>query len=436
MDQTKGSAPVSEQDFMDQIKQAIYSEFKGVEKTDKTASLKKGKALRKQVSRRAQGEWTVQKQREDGVNLLKQQENTRVKELLSIRHERMQASAFAFYRGSAVIMAADLAKTPSTGIKVQACGDAHIANFGIFSSPERRLVLDINDFDETLPAPWEWDIKRLVASVEICGRQRGFSSKVRKKAVREAAEVYRKSMRHFSEMGNLDVWYAHMDVASIFESATLNLEKAEAKTIQKVMEKALSKNNDRAVAKLTKAVDGKLQIISDPPLLVPLRELGDKSGRIESAQKYLSLILKQYRLSLPRERRTLIDQYSIVDMARKVVGVGSVGTKAWVIVLEGSDARDPLVLQIKEATESVLEPYAGKSPFLEHGRRVVEGQRAAQTAGDILTGWVTVPDPDGGKTDFYVRQLWNGKGSIDLDTIPPDGLIGFSAVCAWLLAHT
>jgi len=416
-----------------QLREAVYSEFQGQEKIDKPASLAAGKALRKEVPRKSQAEWTVEKGRSRGVDLLKQQESDRVQELLSIRHERMAVSPFTFYRGAAIIMADDLSKTPSTGIRVQDCGDAHIANFGIFGSAEGRLVFDLNDFDETLPAPWEWDVKRFLTSVEICGRDRGFSEKERRKIVRNTAKYYRESMQTFSELGNLEVWYAHIDIENLLESDSIELKSESSRQIRKTISKAMNKNSAAAAAKLTETVDGKQQIISDPPLIVPMRELAGDEG--EKALQYLGLVLKKYRMSLPRERRSLIDQYSIVDMARKVVGVGSVGTRAWIVVLEGADPTDTLVLQVKEASESVLEPYAQKSEFANHGRRVVEGLRATQTAGDIFTGWVTIADMDGTSKDYYVRQLWNAKGSIDLTDITRDNLKGLAKMCAWTLAH-
>lgn len=417
------------------MRAAIRSEMEVEEKYDKTESIEEGKKLRKKVPRSTCGEWNVRAHRKEGVEHLKKQEETRVPELVPVRHERMAQSAFAFYRGSAAIMAADLAETKTTGVYVQACGDAHIANFGIFASPERRLVFDMNDFDETLPAPWEWDLKRLLTSIEICGRDRKFSEEERTEAVLAAAAQYRKAMRYFSNIGNLDVWYEHIDISSALSSQEDRLSPHAQKTIQKVLKKASNKNRNTAFSKFTEQVDGKTQIITNPPTIVPLRDM-EKNGISPDAQSsFLGHLLHQYRLSLPRERRVLIDQYTPVDVARKVVGVGSVGMEAWIVVLEGADANDPLVLQIKEATESVMEPYAGKSTFVEHGRRVIEGQRAIQTAGDILAGWVRVPDKSNGFRDYYIRQLWDDKGSVDLEKITPDELTDVASLCAWTLAH-
>lgn len=414
-------------------KQGFFDEILGRSYVPREQSLEKGKALRGQVSRSAQGDWTVQKKRTEGVDLIFEQEKDRIGELIPVRHERMAASAFAFYRGAAAVMAYDLSKVPCTGITVQACGDAHISNFGMFRSPERSLVFDINDFDETLPGPWEWDVKRLLTSVEICGRDRGFSEKERSKAVLSAARTYRQSMRRFSKKGNLEVWYEHLDMGYLYDANKEAMGEDAAKAVHRAMKKAFSKNNDKAVSKLTEVVDGQIRIISNPPLVVPVREMS--SDKKSENIAWMARSRTEYRLSLPRERRSLIDQYRVVDVARKVVGVGSVGTRDWIMVLQGREDGDYLVLQMKEAVESVLERYVGKSQFLEHGHRVVEGQRAIQTAGDIMLGWARMADENGKAQDYYVRQLWDGKGSVDLTSITPDGLAGVADLCAWVLAH-
>lgn len=434
MDNNHLTGPLTGQ-ILKNLKTLIDNELGMQEKYDKRKSIDEGKKLRKEIPRSALGQWDVAKKRKEGIEWLKKQEESRVSELIPIRHERMAQSAFAFYRGAAIIMAADLAKTKSTGIYVQSCGDAHIANFGIFASPERRLVFDINDFDETLPAPWEWDVKRLLTSVEICGRNRQFTKEQRDTTVLTAASVYRHAMLSFSDRGTLDVWYDHLDIDSALMNHADQLSDRVQKMIQKTLKKAQSKNRTAAFTKFTEQADGKIQIISNPPTLVPLRDMQENGISPEAQSHFLGMLLHQYRMSLPRERRTLIDQYTPVDIARKVVGVGSVGMEAWIIVMEGTDANDPLILQIKEAQASVMEPYAGKSVFIEHGRRVVEGQRAIQTAGDILTGWVRLPDKKDGFKDYYVRQLWDDKGSFNLDKITPDELTDLASLCAWTLAH-
>lgn len=418
---------------LDFLKQGILDELLGRSYIPRKESIEKGKALREQFPRSLQGKWEVRKDRTDGIDRIFEQEKDRIEELIPIRHDRMAASAFSFYRGAAAVMAYDLSKIPITGITVQTCGDAHIANFGMFRSPERKLVFDINDFDETLPGPWEWDVRRLLTSVEICGRDRGFSEKERAKAVLSAARTYRQSMRRFSKKGNLEVWYEHLDVEYLYNANKEAMGDDAAKAIHHAIRKAFSKNNDKAVSKLTEVVGGQIRIISNPPLVVPLREMTE--GHRHDGLNWMVRSRTEYRMSLPRERRSLIDQYRVVDVARKVVGVGSVGTRDWIMVMQGREDGDYLVLQMKEAGESVLERYVGKSQFLEHGHRVVEGQRAIQTAGDIMLGWARMPDENGRPEDYYVRQLWDGKGSVDLTTVTPDGLAGVADLCAWVLAH-
>ena len=396
-----------------------------------------GKKLRKICKRSSHGDWKYTKDREHIIDLLKEQERTRIQELIPVRHERMSVSPFAFYRGAAVIMADDLSHTPRTGITVQACGDAHIANFGVFASPERRLVFDINDFDETLPGPWEWDVKRLISSIEICGRDRGFSKNDRADAILTAASTYRQTMQQFSETGNLAMWYDHIDLEKMYRLHEDELGKRKAKNIRRAAARTLSKNNERAFAKLTEVVDERIQIKSIPPLIVPLREIqsyGDRN-RVRDTERMIKDALQSYRRSLPRERRILIDRYRVVDIARKVVGVGSVGNRSLIVVMEGVSEKDPLVLQVKEANASVLENYLGKSTFAEHGRRVIEGQRAIQTASDILLGWATIREADGAQRDYYVRQLWDSKASINLDKVSLDELSAVASMCAWTLAH-
>lgn len=410
------------------------------------ASIERGVTLREEIPFGEHAVWQAPEDRPDPVELLRSQGETRVQQLLPLRYERMSASPFTFYRGAALIMASDLSHTPSTGIQVQTCGDAHISNFGLFLSPERRTVFDINDFDETAPGPWEWDLKRLATSVEICGRDNGFSKKQRKAAVRACARGYREAMQEFATMGNLDVWYAHLDVDTL--QSMVKVDKATSKAAAKILKKSKGKNSARAVRKLTEVVDGELRIVSDPPVIVPLRDIAaqvddsEVSGRLswlfggENTEKLIGAILAQYKLTLPPERRRLVASYKPVDMAHKVVGVGSVGTRAWIIVLKGASEEDSLVLQVKEAQESVLEHFVGKVGTRNHGQRVVEGQRAMQTASDSLLGWCTLPDQPGGTPkDYYVRQLWDGKGSFDLSVFSPDQLTELARACGATLAH-
>ena len=393
------------------------------------------KAYRKTTTRSALGKWEVQSKRPIVEQLLLQQEKTRHKGLIPIRRERMSVSPFTFFRGSAVIQAHDLGSMPGTCFQVQACGDAHISNFGIFASPERRLVFDINDFDETLPAPFEVDIKRLLASLEICGRQRNFTKEQRQGAVRDAAAFYRKTMIEFSDMGTMEVWYKHLDLEEVLREDKYSPDKNQMKEIRDAISKSMSKTSERAVRKLTETVDGKIRIKSDPPLIVPFRDLIGEKKELYEFRYSLRNALDLYKETLPSERRIIIDQYEPLEMAHKVVGVGSVGRQAWVLIMMGRDNGDPLVLQIKEAEASVLEAYYGASIYQKCGQRVVEGQRAIQTAGDILLGWVTLKDPTGSMKDYYVRQLWDAKGSFDLETISADVYHGLSLACAWSLAH-
>jgi uncharacterized protein (DUF2252 family) len=326
-------------------------------------------------------------------------------------------------------MAADLAATPVTGIRVQLCGDAHLANFGGYAAPDRKLVFDLNDFDETLPGPWEWDVKRLAASVAVEARDRGFAVADRREAVTRAVLSYRETMREFADMRTLDVWYARLEVEELF--ARWSVRGGEQR---RTLEKARAKTSLRAFSKLTHEVDGRPRIISDPPLIVPIEELVD--GTEAQLEEAMAKLLGNYRETLPDDRRTLIDGYEPVHFARKVVGVGSVGTRAWIVLLLGRDSRDPLFLQIKEAEASVLEPFAGRSEYRTGGQRVVEGQRLMQAASDILLGWLPdVSGIDGRRRHFYVRQLWDQKASARLDDIPAYELKIYAGVCGWTLAR-
>lgn len=425
------------------LRERLIDELNLGEAHSKEKSVDRGKALRVSIPLESHSEWSPSVDRPNPVDLLRSQGETRVQALLPLRYERMSASAFTFYRGGALIMASDLADTPVTGIRVQACGDAHISNFGLFSSPERRTVFDINDFDETLHGPWEWDVKRLAASVEICGRDNGFTKKQRKAAVLACVKSYRESMAKFADMGHLDVWYAHLDVDSLRTKVVTDLDAKSAKKADKIVAKAKNKNSARAIRKLTEVVDGRLRIMSNPPIVVPIREIIEKKpgGRFfelideSKLERMLNAVLVEYRSTLDPHKHILISEYTAVDVAHKVVGVGSVGTRAWIVVMQGADENDPLVLQVKEAQESVLERFVGKSNYKQHGQRVVEGQRAMQTASDMLLGWCRLPGEDGKKKDFYVRQLWDGKGSIDLALLGPSQLKSLATACGWTLAH-
>ncbi len=399
-----------------------------------TESAAAGGAARKMVPRSSHSEWEPKKNRKDPVEVLAGQDENRVTELIPIRYGRMLASPFTFFRGAAAVMAMDLAETPVSGFRVQACGDAHLSNLGIFAAPDRRLVFDVNDFDETLPAPWEWDVKRLAASFEIAGRDRGFTPKQTRGAVLATVREYRGAMLGFATMFNLDVWYARLDVEVMLADLAKVADRKQIKAVEKDVAKAYRRNHLKAFGQLVHEVDGEPRIISDPPLLVPIRELIADAPRHE-LEGQIQEMLGRYRESLQGDRRHLFDSYRYVDMARKVVGVGSVGTRCWVILMMGRDGQDPLFMQAKEAEASVLEPYAGTSEFGNHGERVVEGQHLVQAAGDILLGWLPSFGLDDEDRDFYVRQLWDGKRSIKIETLRPKGLEVYGAVCGWTLAR-
>jgi uncharacterized protein (DUF2252 family) len=391
-----------------------------------------GRAARSEVRRTSQGAFEPAPRRPDPVDVLEQQAASRVSELVPIRYGRMLVSPFTFYRGAAAVMAADLAASPNSGLRVQLCGDAHLSNFGGFGSPDRDLVFDINDFDETLPGPWEWDVKRLAASLAVGGRDRGFNDAQRRDVVVRTVGEYRAAMRRFAAMTNLEVWYARLDAAAIRERWVS--QKQDAKRLKRVAQKAAAKDSMRALSKLTHRVDGELRIVNDPPLIVPIKDLvpADESDRIE---KELRTLIRSYRRTLQGGARELLESYRYVDVARKVVGVGSVGTRARVVLLLGRDDEDPLFLQAKEAEASVLEPYAGKSRFANHGQRVVEGQWLMQAASDIFLGWVRANGIDGKQHDLYVRQLWDWKASADLDAMAPAEMAGYGEMCGWTLAR-
>jgi uncharacterized protein (DUF2252 family) len=394
----------------------------------------RGKAARAEVPRRAHGEWEPSPHRPDPVDLLEEQAQTRVSELVPIRYGRMLVSPFTFYRGAAALMASDLANGRRTGLHTQLCGDAHLSNFGAFAAPDRRTIFGVNDLDETLAGPFEWDVKRLVASFAVAGRDRGFSREERAVCNLTVAKAYREAMREFATMGNLDLWYARIDLDDLAKQfAQAKTTAAQRKRAEKNLEHARTKDSLKAFDKLTTIVDGQRRIVSDPPLIVPIDELAGPE-RSDSVREYVANLIRSYRRTLTGDRRRLLERFRYVDAARKVVGVGSVGTRAWIVLLVGRDTDDPLFLQAKEAQASVLEPYLGKSSYANHGQRVVEGQRLMQAASDIMLGWIRAPGVDGVTRDFYVRQLWDSKGSALVDAMEPNVLKFYAKLCGLALA--
>jgi uncharacterized protein (DUF2252 family) len=388
-----------------------------------------GKAARRDVPRSAHAELEIASR--DPLQILAEQDASRVPDLVPIRYKRMLASPFTFFRGAAAIMAADLAETPTTGLTAQLCGDAHLSNFGVFSAPDRRLVFDCDDFDETCPGPFEWDVKRLAASIVVAGRDRGFAKPERRRATLATAGAYRRSMREFAAMRNLDVWYSRLDVEPAVEALRPQLDDRRFRRLERNLARARAKDSLRALGKMTHEKDGELRIVSDPPLITPLEELTDAAD----AEGQLQAVLAAYRETLGSDRRRLVGSYRYVHAARKVVGVGSVGTRAWIVLLLGRDSNDPLFLQAKEAQASVLEPYVQGSAPSDHGRRVVEGQRLMQAASDAFLGWVTATGIDGEERCFYVRQLWDGKGSAEVGRMSARDLAAYGALCGEALAR-
>jgi uncharacterized protein (DUF2252 family) len=394
----------------------------------------RGTQARASVPRRSHADWTPASDRRDPVDILQDQAASRVPELVPIRYGRMLVSPFTFYRGAAAIMAADLAPTPRSGITTQVCGDAHLSNFGLFGTPERELAFDINDFDETLPGPWEWDVKRLVASLAIAGRNNGFSDADRATVAIAATNQYRMAMREFAEMGNLDVWYSQMAVQDGLPQLRAVLDHKTVKSAERIVEKARTRDSLQAFEKLTHEVDGERRIVSDPPLVVPIEELlpADEAARFAEASHEL---VRTYRRTLLGDRQHLLEDFRFTHIARKVVGVGSVGTRAWIILMLGRDGGDPLFLQAKEAQASVMEPYVGKSRYTNAGQRVVEGQRLMQAASDIFLGWERSKGLDGVKRDFYIRQLRDWKGSWPPEGMSPAAMTIYGRVCSQALAR-
>ncbi|HEY6760702.1 MAG TPA: DUF2252 domain-containing protein [Baekduia sp.] len=394
----------------------------------------RGKFVRVEVPRSLHAGWEPAPGRRDPVDVLEEQAQTRVPELVPIRYGRMLVSPFTFYRGAAALMAADLADAPRTGLEVQLCGDAHLSNFGAFAAPDRRLVFGVNDFDESLPGPFEWDVKRLVASFAVAGRDRGFSRTQRNRVNLAGANAYREAMRDFAQMRALDLWYARLDVDDVARQWAAQASAKQLKRFDRNVAKARTKDSMRAFDRLTRLVDGEPRIVSDPPLIVPIEELAslDQRAALDDA---IRGVIRSYRRTLAGDRRHLLERFRYVHAARKVVGVGSVGTRAWVVLMLGNDGGDPLFLQLKEAEASVLEPYLGKSEHANHGQRVVEGQRLMQSASDIMLGWFRTDGFDGVRRDFYIRQLWDGKGSALVEAMDPAGLAVYAQVCGWTLAR-
>jgi uncharacterized protein (DUF2252 family) len=393
----------------------------------------RGRAARKAVPRAALGAWEPGSDRQDPTALLRTQELTRVPDLVALRHARMLSSPFAFYRGAAVVMAADLAASPRTDLHVQCCGDAHLANFGGFASPERDLVFDVNDFDETSRGPFEWDVKRLAASFEIAARSLEHPTKASHALVAEVGRSYRGAIATFASMPHVAVWYARIDLDTAIREMRAHAPDR-VKQLERVVAKGEHRDNLRALRKLTSVRDGEIRFRSDPPLLVPLADLVGQRDR-DVIHAWLVERFQLYVRSLPHDRRALIERYRVVDVARKVVGVGSIGTRCWVALLVGRDETDPLFLQIKEAEASVLEPHAGRSAYANHGQRVVEGQRLMQANSDILLGWFRAAGFDGLVHDYYVRQLWDWKVSVDVAAMNIETLHIYARLCAWTLAR-
>jgi len=393
----------------------------------------RGREARKVAPRTSHRECRFDRGDRDPIALLRAQDDDRMADLVPIRWGRMSASPFAFYRGAAALMAADLAPLPRTGLTVQLCGDAHVANFGVYGSPERALLFDVNDFDETLPGPFEWDLKRLAASLVLASRSNGFDEETAREICLAAVRSYREHMTAYAEMRELDVWYSHIVADDLLETARVGLSakvpsktdlKRRIRSTEKGLAKARVRDSLQAAGKLTEQVDGSLRIVELPPLVMHLPE-------IEQLERSHHLFA-QYKSSLEDDRRRLIERFEVVDIARKVVGVGSVGTRCLIVLLIGRDAGDPLFLQVKEAGKSVLEPYLGRSTFAHHGHRVVAGQRLMQAASDIFLGWMT---GEPGKRHYYWRQLRDMKGSMETDLLRPPGMEVLASLCGWALAR-
>jgi uncharacterized protein (DUF2252 family) len=397
----------------------------------------RGKQARTDAPRTSHAKWTPSLVRPDPIALLEEQAKTRVPELVPIRHGRMLASPFAFYRGAALIMAADLASTPNSGIMVQLCGDAHLSNFGLFGTPERRLVFDVNDFDETLPGPWEWDVKRLAASLEVAGRDRGFTAADRRAMVMGGVLGYRNQMRIAAEMNTLDVWYQHLEAGELLDAVaqqvtSRGMTKKEGRIAQRDIAKARTRTSVEVMAKRTSDVEGQLRITPDPPLVVPIEDVFGVDRAF--GDQAIKALLAEYIRTLSHDRHP-IEEFRYVHAARKVVGVGSVGTRCYLLLFVGRDDNDPLFLQVKEAEVSVLERFLGKSEYGNHGERVVVGQRLMQATSDIFLGWQRIKGIDGVERDFYVRQFHDWKGSIEVENMQASGAMLYGQLCGGILAR-
>jgi uncharacterized protein (DUF2252 family) len=394
----------------------------------------RGKALRKEVPHERHAVWAPPKKRGDPVGILEQQAAERMPDLVPIRYGRMSASAFAFFRGGAALMAADLAGTPTSGLHAQLCGDAHLMNFGLFITPERSLVFGLNDFDESLPGPFEWDVKRLAASMEVAGRDLGLHHAERSAAVLGTLRAYREGMAEFAAMRELEVWYAHLPAVELQAKLKASAGEKAGKEVDRQVQKSLRRDHLRAFDRLLRDEGGEIRFVSEPPLLTPAEELLGEEQR----QRYVDVMrsfLNQYREGLPAHTRALMERYRFSHIARRVSGIGSVGLRTWVVLFIGRDTADPLLVQLKEAKHSVLEPYVEPIRFESQGRRVIEGQRFMQVASDPLLGCYRLKAFDGKVHDFYVRQLWDGKASIDVGRLSPAGLRAYGEACGWTLAR-
>jgi uncharacterized protein (DUF2252 family) len=399
----------------------------------------RGKAARQVAPRRSHGQWEPATDRPDPVALLEEQAKSRVPQLTPVRYGRMLVSPFTFYRGAALIMATDLAATPRSGVTVQLCGDAHLSNFGLFGTPERQMLFDINDFDETLPGPWEWDVKRLAASFEIMGRDRGFAAADRRAIVMAGVREYRDRMRQAAGMGTLDAWYDHLEAGMLLklvrkEVQVKRVSKAEARATEQMVAKAHTRDSTRVFARRADEVDGELRIVADPPVIMPIEELIQPGSEWEDPVPLIKKLLSSYRRTLGRQHHP-VEEFRYAHAAYKMVGVGSVGTRCYIMLMLGRDHNDPLFLQVKEAQASVLERFLGKSTYPHHGERVVAGQRLMQAATDIFLGWIRMKGLDGVTRDYYVRQFQDWKGSADTDTMLVPGAALYSRICAATLAR-
>jgi uncharacterized protein (DUF2252 family) len=410
--------------------QPAYADRKQLTHADRVA---KGKDARALAPLESHADFTPEKSR-DPVGLLLGQAESRVPELVPIRHGRMLVSPFTYYRGAALPMAADLATTPTSGLRVQLCGDAHLSNFGAFASPARRLVFDCNDFDETLPGPFEWDVKRLAASLAVAGRENGFADKDRRQIELAAAEGYRTAMRAFAGQPFLDVWYAHLNVDDAISEFRSQLKAKRVKLTEKMVAKAHTSDSMKVLSKLTAEIDGQRRIVKDPPLIEPVEDIFSDT-QADEIYDLIREVLAKYRRTLPSDRRHLVEYFTLSHLARKVVGVGSVGTRAWIGLMEGGDGTEPLFLQAKEAQVSVLAPYCGQSQYRNQGERVVAGQHLMQAESDIFLGWARVTGPDGVDRDYYVRQLKDWKLSAPIETMIPSGMRVYARICGWTLAR-